>query len=67
MANLTGEPVEAALEGAATAGRLFLLDAESFVSAAQEVEAAERLERDFSGASVALGPYAVARLRTARA
>jgi hypothetical protein len=41
-----------------------MLDAESFGEATRSPDAADRLAKPFGGAEVALGPYAVARLRS---
>jgi len=64
LANLTGESVDVALDGGMNDGRIFTLDADSFVEAAGDPDAAERLSKPFGGGNVQLGPYAVARIRS---
>jgi hypothetical protein len=62
LANLTGEGRNVTLDPAVKNGRIFLLDAASFVAAAQDRDAAANLARPFSGATVKLTPYAIARI-----
>jgi hypothetical protein len=62
LANLTGEGRNVTLDPAVKDGRIFILDAGSFVAAAADREAATNLARPFSGATVKLGPYAIARI-----
>jgi D-apionolactonase len=64
LCNLTGEPLWAKL-GAATSGRLARLDADSFVSATQDIDALDHLDRPFEGDEIELDAHAVARLRLA--
>ncbi len=64
IANLTGDRQAVTLEGAPSEGRLFVLDAETFVEATGDPDASERLSRPFSGTDVELGPYAVAHIRS---
>jgi D-apionolactonase len=64
LANLMGEPRRVKLN-ATMSGRMGVLDAESFVAAAQHPDALDRLERPFAGDEFELDAYAVARLRSA--
>jgi hypothetical protein len=61
LANRTGTPQTAALPG--TPRDLFLLDADSFVAATQDVNALDTLTKPFEDRTLSLPPYAVARLR----
>jgi hypothetical protein len=63
LANLTGENQSLMLEGLSGEGSVFILDADSFVEATQDPDAAERLSSPFSGDRLHLGPYAVAQIR----
>ena len=63
LANLTGEPRRGKLNGARWSG-LATLDAESFLAAAGNPDALDRLERPFAGDEFELNAYAVARLRS---
>ena len=63
LANLMGEPRRGKLNGARS-GRLAVLDAESFLAAAEHPDALDRLERPFAGDEFELDAYAVARLRS---
>ncbi|MBN8994245.1 MAG: hypothetical protein J0H94_03395 [Rhizobiales bacterium] len=62
LANLTGEGRNVTLDPAVKNGRIFLLDAGSFVEAAKDRDAATNLARPFSGATVKLAPYAIAKI-----
>jgi hypothetical protein len=62
LANLTGEGRNVTLDPAVKDGRIFILDAGSFVAASEDREAATNLARPFGGATVKLGPYAIARI-----
>jgi D-apionolactonase len=64
LANLMGEPRRGKLN-ATMSGRIGVLDAESFVTAAEHPDALDRLERPFAGDEFELDAYAVARLRSA--
>ena len=64
LANLMGEPRRVQW-GAPLAGRLARLDAESFVAAARDIDALDRIEHAFSGGTIELDAYAVVRLRLA--
>jgi hypothetical protein len=61
IANLTGERQSVSLWGSLE-GRLALLDEAAFVEAARDPAFMDRATRSFSGSSLDLGPYAVARL-----
>ncbi len=61
LANRTGNSETLALPRPAR--DVFLLDADSFVAAAEDANALETLTRASSAPTIALGPYAVARLR----
>jgi len=63
IANLTGEPKAVTLGAKITNGRIFILDADSFVAAAKDVNAVTNLTRPFSGDTVTLGRYASAWIR----
>ena len=63
LGNLMGEPRRVNLNGGGLS-RLAVLDAESFVAAAEHPDAFDRLERPFSADEFELDAYAVARLRT---
>ncbi len=65
IANLTGERSVVAIDGMPSGGSAFVLDADSFVAAASDVNAAERLARPFAGGPVDLSAYAVVRIRAA--
>ena len=62
LSNLMGEPRRVRL-GAELAGRLARLDVETFVTAARDADALDRLEQPFKGEEVELNSYAVVRLR----
>ena len=64
LGNLMGEPRRVKLNGAMS-GRIGVLDAESFVTAAEHPDALDRLERPFAGDEFELDAHAVARLRSA--
>ena len=61
LANLTGEPRRVSLEPAIAAGEFAMLDAESFVAAAEKPTAMERLTK-LRGGEIELDAYAVARV-----
>jgi hypothetical protein len=62
LANLTGEPRRAGLDPALAWGEFAMLDAESFVAAAETPTAMERLSK-LRGGEIELDAYAVARIR----
>ena len=63
LANRTGAEQSVTLPGAPRT--LFLLDADSFVAAAGDRDALDHLNQPFSGTTLTLAPYAVARLSLA--
>jgi hypothetical protein len=64
IANLTGVPRDVSLHGWPGAGSVFVLDKETFVPASKDPDAVENLSRSFTGTTLALDAYAVARLRS---
>lgn len=62
LANLTGTAQNVTLDPAVKNGRVFLLDADSFVAAAADRDAATSLAKPFSGATVKLKPYGIAKI-----
>ena len=62
LANLTGTAQNVTLDPAVKNGRIFLLDADSFVAAAADRDAATSLAKPFSGATVKLKPYGIAKI-----
>ena len=61
LANLTGDATSVALRNGGR-GTAFVLDADSFVDAAGDPDAAGKLATPFGGGALQLGPYAVARI-----
>ena len=62
LANLTGAAQNVTLDPAVKNGRIFLLDADSFVAAAADRDAATILAKPFSGSTVKLKPYGIAKI-----
>jgi hypothetical protein len=62
IANLTGEPAKVTLQSPVGNGHIFVLDAENFVAAADDPDAATNLATPFADEELSLGPYAVARI-----
>ena len=62
IANLTGDATAVALTPELGNGKLFVLDADTFVEAARNPDAAHTMAQSWDGGAVELGPYAVARL-----
>jgi hypothetical protein len=63
LANLTGDKKRVALEAAPAEARISRLDADSFVAAARDIEALNRLEKPLGGGPIELDAYAVVRIR----
>jgi hypothetical protein len=64
LANLMGEPCRVRLDQKTAAGRIALLDDDSFVTAARDVDAMERLARPITSPDIVLDAYAVARIQS---
>jgi hypothetical protein len=65
LANLTGEPRRVSLDPVIASGELAVLDAESFVAAAETPSMMDRMSKRGAGGEIELDAYAVARLRGA--
>jgi hypothetical protein len=64
IANLTGARRDVSLRDWPGAGSLCVLNQETFVPASKDPDAVENLSRPFTGTTLALDAYAVARLRS---